>query len=55
MSKEYTYKFISKDANGIIVEHFITINKRDSEEAIAKFESENPDLVWRQISEHLTN
>ena len=43
------FKFFYKDKFGQMGSKVIKVNKKDSELAIAKFEKENPEIVWRSF------
>lgn len=51
---EFTYKFTYKDIDGILKFKNITVDNLDNELAIAKFEKENPEIVWRGL-EYIKN
>lgn len=48
-TKKYNYNFLYKDSKGKLDSKIITVNKKDSEEAISKFENIYPDVVWRRF------
>jgi len=48
-TKKYNYNFLYKDKKGELGNLTITVNKKDSEEAIAKFEYIYPHIVWRRV------
>lgn len=48
-TKKYNYNFLYKDSKGKLDSKIITVNKKDSELAIAKFEYIYPDVVWRRF------
>jgi hypothetical protein len=45
-----TYEFFFKDKFGQIGSKVVEVNKKDCELAIAKFEKENPEIVWRSFT-----
>lgn len=45
-----TYEFFLKDKFGQIGSKVVEVNKKDCELAIAKFEKENPEIVWRSFT-----
>jgi plasmid rolling circle replication initiator protein Rep len=44
------YKFFYKDKFGQMGSKVVEVNKKDCELAIAKFERENPEIVWRSFT-----
>ncbi|MEY5049424.1 MAG: hypothetical protein RLZZ175_2783 [Bacteroidota bacterium] len=50
LKNEHQYKFTYKDEFGQMGSKVIEVNKKDCELAIAKFEKENPKIVWRSIT-----
>lgn len=44
------YKFFYKDKFGQMCSKVVEVNKKDCELAIAKFEKENPEIVWRSFT-----
>lgn len=48
-NKKYTYRFTFKNEKGILDNRLVTVNKKDSEEAIAEFESIHDSVVWRTV------
>jgi hypothetical protein len=44
------YKFFYKDKFGKMGSKVVEVSKKDCELAIAKFEKENPEIVWRSFT-----
>ena len=44
------YKFFYKDKFGQMGSKVVEVSKKDCELAIAKFEKENPEIVWRSFT-----
>jgi hypothetical protein len=50
-NKHFYYKFIYKDKLGVMQYEIVEVSEKNSELAIAKFEKENPKIVWRSFLE----
>ena len=50
-NKPFYYKFIYKDKLGVMQYEIVEVSEKNDELAIAKFEKENPKIVWRSFLE----
>jgi O-glycosyl hydrolase len=51
IEKDYYYRFVYKDGNGQLGYTIVKITKQDNDLAIAKFDKDFPDLVWRRFEQ----